>query len=104
MFHRLTRSRVPFLDLSFNEIGDSGASRLAGALTDGAMANSLKKLALDNNHIGDKGALTLASAISGGALLVCKAVGLKGNPVSPMAKKSVTKAIKKNKSTAPSTK
>ena len=32
-----------------------------------------------------------------GALLVCKAVGLKGNPVSPMAKKSVTKAVKKNK-------
>ena len=71
--------------------------RLAGALTDGALQSTLKKLNLDNNHIGDKGAMTLASAISGGALLACKAVGLKGNPISPMAKKSVTKAVKKNK-------
>lgn len=89
--------RLEIMDLSGNEIGDPGASRLAGAITDGALQNSLKKLNLDNNHIGDKGALTLASAISGGALLACKAVGLKGNPVSPMAKKSVTKAVKKNK-------
>jgi hypothetical protein len=88
---------LELLDLSSNEIGDSGTSRLAGALTDGALQSTLKKLNLDNNHIGDKGAMTLASAISGGALLACKAVGLKGNPISPMAKKSVTKAVKKNK-------
>jgi len=91
-------AHLEILDLSSNEVGDPGASRLAGALTDGALQTSLKKLMLDNNHIGDKGAMVLASAISGGALLACKAVGLKGNPVSPMAKKSVTKAIKKNKS------
>ena len=37
----------------------------------------------------------------GGAIAVCKSVGLKGNPVSPMAKKSVAKALKKAKSAAP---
>ena len=93
-------SHLEVLDMSANEIGDPGASRLSGALTDGALQTSLKKLNLDNNHIGDKGALTLASAISGGAVLMCKLVSLKGNPVSPMAKKSVTKAVKKNKSAA----
>ena len=85
------------LNLSSNQIGDPGASRLAGALTDGALQTSLKKLLLDNNSIGDKGALTLAGAISGGALLSCKSVGLKGNPASAAARKSVTKALKKSR-------
>ena len=75
--------KLETLLMSSNEIGDPGASRFAGAITDGALAESLKKLDLGNNHIGDKGALTLASAISGGAIYQCKSVNLKGNPMSP---------------------
>ena len=89
--------KLETLLMSSNEIGDPGASRFAGAITDGALAESLKKLDLGNNHIGDKGALTLASAISGGAIYQCKSVNLKGNPMSPAGKKAVAKAAKGNK-------
>lgn len=88
------------LNLSGNVIGDPGASRLSGALTDGALQASLKNLGLNDNSLGDKGALNLASAISGGAIPNCKAVGLKGNPASAMARKGVAKALKKAKSMA----
>ena len=85
------------LNLSSNRIGDSGASRLSAALTDGALRTSLKSLDLSTNHIGDKGALTLAAAISGGAIIGCKKVNMKGNPVSATAKKQVAKSLKKRK-------
>ena len=90
---------LELLSLKQNMIGDAGASRLAGALTDGAL-QIVKSIGLNDNHIGDKGALTLASAISGGAVAQCKTLTLTGNPASPMARKSVTKALKKARTPA----
>ena len=85
------------LNLASNMIGDPGISRLSGALTDGALQTSLKKLMLGNNSIGDKGVLALAGAVSGGAILNCKTCDLKGNPASAPARNSVKKALKKSR-------
>jgi len=91
---RMATLRV--LNLAGNRIGDSGASRLSGALTDGTgIQTTLNNLDLGQNHIGDKGALTLAAAVSGAQTIALKKLNLKGNPVSPAAKKSVAKALKK---------
>ena len=59
-----------------------GASRLAGALTDGALQNSLKKLNLDNNHIGDRGSAELADAMAKGALTKLQKLYLNDNRIS----------------------
>jgi len=94
---RLPRMKeLKVLNLSGNKIGDPGASRLSGALTDGGdIARTLVNLDLGQNHIGDKGALTIAAAVSGAAATALKKLNMKGNPVSPAAKKSVAKALKK---------
>ncbi len=88
--------QLKVLNLAGNQIGDPGASRLSGALTEAtAFQSSLTNLDLGQNHIGDNGALALAASVSGASTIALKKLNLKGNPVSPAAKKGVTKALKK---------
>ena len=53
------KSRLKFLSLSYNHIGNDGTMALAGALTN----HSLIELDLQCNAIGDEGAVAIAEAI-----------------------------------------
>jgi Ran GTPase-activating protein (RanGAP) involved in mRNA processing and transport len=88
--------QLKVLNLAGNQIGDPGASRLSGALTEAtALQSSLFNLDLGQNNIGDKGALALAASVGGDTKMALRKLNLKGNPLSPAAKKGVTKALKK---------
>ena len=56
-------AQLDWLQLSNNEIGDSGVKALADAVSSGALA-SLEKLSLFQNAIGDEGMSALAKAIT----------------------------------------
>lgn len=112
------------LKLSYNNLGDAGASIIASSLTDGnghhhqlsvldlgfnsigdvgcgylalhclAGNHNLQSLYLSGNSIGEKGALSIAGAILHGTSLQC--LYLSANQIGPMGMKTIAGAIAKN--------
>jgi hypothetical protein len=73
-------SGLQLLDLRSNGISDSGAARLADALTAAGAAN-VNILLLSGNAIGAEGAAALATALKAGAAPVLQWLELQGNPL-----------------------
>ena len=86
---------LELLDLSFNQIGDTGCAAIARALSGGAMPK-LKSLRLRGNSIGDKGIAALADALASVTLHETHGsladIRISGNPASEGALQAVQAA------------
>ena len=86
--------KVDYLDLSNNQIGDAGCAALAAEACSAGVLGSLRTLQLGGNQIGDVGCTALAGACARGALASCKSIILRGNPASQEAQQAVKDALK----------
>jgi len=85
----MTHSRLTFLDLDINLMGNWGANAFAKLVR---VNRALKELHLYSNHIGDEGAMALEEALKRNGVL--EMVDLTGNEISQQVMSHVYEMIK----------